>query len=130
MIFLYMDGGPSQVDTFDPKPLLDKYNGKDPGELTTKVDRDSILVRVPSKDDSGGGAPPLHSAPKGTRQFEAKVDGLTPDTLYYYGIFDGDKRLTPPDTSNQNPQGSERCMSPHAPAMNANSISTRKGFSA
>jgi hypothetical protein len=23
-----MDGGPSQVDTFDPKPALDKYNGK------------------------------------------------------------------------------------------------------
>jgi len=33
VIFLYMDGGPSQVDTFDPKPMLDKYNGKDPGKL-------------------------------------------------------------------------------------------------
>ncbi len=33
VIFLYMDGGPSQVDTFDPKPMLDRYNGKDPGEL-------------------------------------------------------------------------------------------------
>src|SRR5690348_11458443 len=30
VIFLYMDGGPSQVDTFDYKPLLAKYNGKDP----------------------------------------------------------------------------------------------------
>jgi hypothetical protein len=28
IIYLYMDGGPSQVDTFDPKPELDKYNGK------------------------------------------------------------------------------------------------------
>lgn len=28
IIFLYMDGGPSQVDTFDPKPLLDKENGQ------------------------------------------------------------------------------------------------------
>jgi Protein of unknown function (DUF1501) len=28
VIFLYMDGGPSQVDTFDPKPLLDKENGQ------------------------------------------------------------------------------------------------------
>lgn len=27
VIFLYMDGGPSQVDTFDPKPLLTKENG-------------------------------------------------------------------------------------------------------
>ncbi len=33
VIFLYMDGGPSQVDTFDPKPMLDKYHGKDPGEF-------------------------------------------------------------------------------------------------
>jgi len=28
VIFLYMDGGPSQVDTFDPKPLLNKENGQ------------------------------------------------------------------------------------------------------
>ena len=28
VIFLYMDGGPSQIDTFDPKPLLEKYHGK------------------------------------------------------------------------------------------------------
>ncbi|MCG8587092.1 MAG: DUF1501 domain-containing protein [Pirellulales bacterium] len=28
VIFLYMDGGPSQVDLFDPKPMLDKWDGK------------------------------------------------------------------------------------------------------
>jgi hypothetical protein len=28
IIFLYMDGGVSQVDSFDPKPRLDKDNGK------------------------------------------------------------------------------------------------------
>jgi hypothetical protein len=28
VIFLYMDGGPSQIDTFDPKPLLDKEAGQ------------------------------------------------------------------------------------------------------
>lgn len=28
VIFLYMDGGPSQLDTFDPKPALEKYAGK------------------------------------------------------------------------------------------------------
>jgi hypothetical protein len=33
VIFLYMDGGPSQVDTFDPKPLLTKYHGRNPHEL-------------------------------------------------------------------------------------------------
>jgi hypothetical protein len=33
VIFLYMDGGPSQVDTFDPKPLLTKHHGRNPSEL-------------------------------------------------------------------------------------------------
>jgi hypothetical protein len=28
VIVLFMDGGPSQVDTFDPKPMLEKYHGK------------------------------------------------------------------------------------------------------
>ena len=30
VIFLYMDGGVSQVDSFDPKPLLKKLNGQKP----------------------------------------------------------------------------------------------------
>lgn len=30
VIFLFMDGGVSQVDSFDPKPLLDKENGQKP----------------------------------------------------------------------------------------------------
>ncbi len=33
VIFLYMDGGPSQVDTFDYKPHLEKYHGRDPREV-------------------------------------------------------------------------------------------------
>src|SRR4051794_7476453 len=28
VVHLFMNGGPSQVDNFDPKPLLDKYHGK------------------------------------------------------------------------------------------------------
>jgi hypothetical protein len=33
VIFLFMHGGPSQVDTFDPKPMLKKFHGKPyPGE--------------------------------------------------------------------------------------------------
>jgi hypothetical protein len=38
VIFLYMDGGPSQVDTFDPKPLLEKYHGQDPHKVLAKVE--------------------------------------------------------------------------------------------
>src|SRR5437867_30499 len=28
VVFLFMNGAPSQVDTFDPKPLLSKFDGK------------------------------------------------------------------------------------------------------
>src|SRR5437660_1087131 len=28
VVHLFMNGGPSQVDTFDPKPLLDRYHGR------------------------------------------------------------------------------------------------------
>ena len=38
VIFLYMDGGPSQVDTFDPKPLLDKFHGQDPRQAIGKLE--------------------------------------------------------------------------------------------
>ncbi len=38
IIFLYMDGGPSQVDTFDYKPLLKKHHGGDPHKILQKVE--------------------------------------------------------------------------------------------
>src|SRR5215467_283058 len=35
VIFLFMEGGPSQLDLFDPKPELEKWNGKPlPASLT------------------------------------------------------------------------------------------------
>src|SRR5271168_38571 len=33
VIHLFMNGGPSQVDTFDPKPMLAKFHGKTLPEL-------------------------------------------------------------------------------------------------
>src|SRR5207253_3791544 len=38
VIHIYLNGGPSQVDTFDPKPLLKKFEGKPlpQGNLTTE----------------------------------------------------------------------------------------------
>lgn len=32
VIFLFMNGAPSHVDTFDPKPALEKYKGQEPSE--------------------------------------------------------------------------------------------------
>jgi hypothetical protein len=39
IIFLYIDGGPSQVDTFDYKPMLEKHHGRDPREVIGKVEK-------------------------------------------------------------------------------------------
>ena len=38
MIHLFMNGGPSQVDTFDPKPCSEKYAGQElpSGNLQTE----------------------------------------------------------------------------------------------
>jgi Protein of unknown function (DUF1501) len=36
IIFLFMNGGPSHVDTFDPKPDLEKFDGKDPPQGASK----------------------------------------------------------------------------------------------
>ncbi len=37
VVHLFMNGGPSQVDTFDPKPMLDKYHGQTlPNSLRTE----------------------------------------------------------------------------------------------
>lgn len=54
VIHLCMQGGPSQVDLFDPKPALKKYHGKTPPrELTTNAvfenDRDGSLMQSPFK---------------------------------------------------------------------------------
>ncbi|MCB1090715.1 MAG: DUF1501 domain-containing protein [Verrucomicrobiae bacterium] len=52
VIFLYMDGGPSQVDTFDHKPMLEKYHGKNPREAIgklepTQFDNIGIVLKSP-----------------------------------------------------------------------------------
>jgi len=37
VVHLFMNGGPSQVDTFDPKPMLEKYHGRPiPSSLPTE----------------------------------------------------------------------------------------------
>ena len=37
VIFLFMNGGPSHVDTFDPKPALAKHNGETPPEAARQA---------------------------------------------------------------------------------------------
>ena len=50
LIYLFLNGGPSQVDTFDPKPMLDKYNGQPVPTGNLKTERKTgNLLRSPFK---------------------------------------------------------------------------------
>ncbi len=44
LIYLYMNGGPSQVDTFDYKPSLEKYDGQRPSEADLKTLRKTTVI--------------------------------------------------------------------------------------
>ncbi len=46
IIFCFMDGGPSHVDTFDPKPMLKKHEGKPIGEGAVSKRSQSSAERV------------------------------------------------------------------------------------
>jgi len=46
IIFCFMDGGPSHVDTFDPKPMLAKHQGEKIGESAVSIRSQSDANRV------------------------------------------------------------------------------------
>ncbi|MEX0977708.1 MAG: DUF1501 domain-containing protein, partial [Pirellulales bacterium] len=50
VVHLFMNGGPSQVDTFDPKPLLDKYHGQPLPSANLRTERKTgAAMRSPFK---------------------------------------------------------------------------------
>jgi hypothetical protein len=72
VIFLYMDGGPSQVDTFDPKPRLTREDGqpiKMPAPPTQFIPHDSVPTVLAS---------PWKFAPRG--ECGTSVSDLLPHT--------------------------------------------------
>ncbi|MFL5341479.1 MAG: DUF1501 domain-containing protein [Gemmataceae bacterium] len=50
LVHLFMNGGPSHVDTFDPKPLLEKYHGKPLSAPNLRTERKTAgALRSPFK---------------------------------------------------------------------------------
>jgi hypothetical protein len=49
VIFLFMNGGPSHIDTFDPKPALMKYEGQQPSGKLYKAPKTSGFMPSPLK---------------------------------------------------------------------------------
>jgi Protein of unknown function (DUF1501) len=55
VIFLFMNGGVSHVDTFDPKPMLEKYNGQPmPGPQILTQRKTGNLMMSPFKFQKNG----------------------------------------------------------------------------
>ena len=55
VVYLFLNGGPSQVDTFDPKPMLDKYHGKPVPSGNLKTERKTgNLLRSPFRFEKRG----------------------------------------------------------------------------
>lgn len=56
VIFLFMDGGPSQVDTFDPKPILNQRHGERfPASIdATQFDQNGTVFGSPFKFEPHG----------------------------------------------------------------------------
>lgn len=55
VIHLFMNGGPSQVDTFDPKPALTKYDGQRPPGSDRKTERKTGgLMKSPFRFEKHG----------------------------------------------------------------------------
>ncbi len=70
--------------------------GLTPDALTLSTKPEDLKTRRPAAEGpSTPGANPLAAAPAETRQHEAQLSGLKPDTRYYYAIYDGETRLTP-----------------------------------
>ena len=42
VIFLFMEGGVSQVDSFDYKPMLEKHHGQDPRSAIGKLEQPPV----------------------------------------------------------------------------------------
>jgi 3',5'-cyclic AMP phosphodiesterase CpdA len=67
-------------------------------ELNQQVAGEAIITRRKAGEgNTDGGAAPLFAAPSQTRQYEARITGLKPDTKYYYAVYDGARVLSPAD---------------------------------
>lgn len=76
VVWLFMNGGPSGIDLFDPKPTLDKWDGKDfPGSIETLFPYPGPIMKSPFRFSRHGetGAPVSEVMPHLARH----VDDLT-----------------------------------------------------
>ena len=112
VIHLFMNGGPSQVDTFDPKPSLDKYHGQKPAAAGLKTERNtgglSSLVSLwntaktmrPFRRKAAEQEPPGQPADRILGLEEIKEQATSPNDL---AVFEPGKGPREPDRPTPGP---------------------------
>lgn len=81
IIYLFMEGGPSQIDTFDHKPMLRDLHGKDLRKMP-EVQKGQRLTGM----TSGQSTLPLHASPFTFQRYANNSDGIfLPDELRHTG---------------------------------------------
>jgi hypothetical protein len=77
VIFLFMAGGPSHVDLFDPKPLLNEMDGKKIPPHLLKDHQSFALIRgTPSLKGS-----PYSFAPRGQSDWSREAKAMEPNPI-------------------------------------------------
>jgi hypothetical protein len=101
IVIVWRTDGPS-----DPSVRI----GASADQLDRVIDPDAITLRVAAGVEAAENIPRLYLEPPedaaerdprkrdpstapGTCQYEARLDGLKPDTRYFYAVYDGDRRL-------------------------------------
>jgi len=88
VIFLFLNGGPSHIDTFDPKPALARYEGQQPSGDLYKKSKGSGFMPSPLKFDRCGqsGTEVSESLPHEQVRFAHNSERQFAKLLDFYGI--------------------------------------------
>ncbi len=85
--------------TLKPLQPVVKY-GTEAATLTHTVEPAHVILRKLEEDGfKSKDIKPLYSAPKNSHQYEVEITGLKAGEKYFYGVWDGETRLTPEDES-------------------------------
>ena len=86
VIFLFMNGGPSHVDTFDPKPMLEKYDGQPlPGGAILTQRKTGNLMKSPYKFARYG------KADTEVSELWPNVGSVSRNSLAIFGLLAGNR---------------------------------------
>ncbi len=75
--------------------------GKSTGEMETRPEQVRVVTRVSPDHQGEPDLARLSAAPADTYQYEATITGLSPSSVYYYGVYDAGRKLAGEDETHR-----------------------------